>query len=62
MLYVRASPHDYDDWAHAGNYGWSWQDVFPYFLKSEDNRDPAFLKNGNLKSHEKKTEKIKIKQ
>ncbi|XP_022690696.1 glucose dehydrogenase [FAD, quinone]-like isoform X3 [Varroa jacobsoni] len=46
MLYVRASPHDYDTWSHYGNYGWSWKEVFPYFLKSEDNRDPVFLKNG----------------
>lgn len=46
MLYVRASPHDYDSWSYNGNYGWSWKEVFPYFLKSEDNRDPGFLKNG----------------
>lgn len=58
MLYVRASPHDYDDWEAAGNYGWSWKDVFPYFLKSEDNRDPTFLKNGKLKNtHERNNKK-----
>ncbi|KAF8792820.1 Glucose dehydrogenase like protein [Argiope bruennichi] len=46
MLYVRGNRKDYDSWAEAGAYGWSWKDVFPYFLKSEDNRDPAIAKNG----------------
>jgi glucose dehydrogenase (acceptor) len=27
--------NDFDRWAAAGNYGWSWNDVLPYFLKSE---------------------------
>lgn len=26
---------DFDRWAAAGNYGWSWNEVLPYFLKSE---------------------------
>ncbi|XP_064490285.1 glucose dehydrogenase [FAD, quinone]-like isoform X1 [Ornithodoros turicata] len=46
MLYVRGSRHDYDLWEKMGATGWSWKDVFPYFLKSEDNRDPAILHNG----------------
>lgn len=46
MLYVRGNKRDYDLWASYGNYGWSWDDVFPYFVKSEDNRDPDILKNG----------------
>lgn len=46
MLYVRGNKRDYDLWANLGNYGWSWDDVFPYFVKSEDNRDPDILKNG----------------
>lgn len=40
MWYVRANRHDYDNWAALGNDGWSHKDVFPYFLKSEDARDP----------------------
>jgi choline dehydrogenase len=36
MVYVRGQPHDFDDWAAAGNPGWSWAEVFPYFKKLED--------------------------
>ena len=35
MMYVRGHKNDYDRWAAAGNDGWSWKDVLPYFLKSE---------------------------
>lgn len=34
-LYVRGAQSDYDSWAAAGCEGWSWNDVLPYFLKSE---------------------------
>ncbi len=37
LLYVRGQPLDYDHWRQAGNAGWSWEDVLPYFKKSEDN-------------------------
>lgn len=46
MLYIRGNIKDYDLWEQWGNYGWGWKDVFYYFIKSEDNRDPAILKNG----------------
>ena len=36
MVHVRGQPHDFDDWAAAGNIGWGWDDVLPYFIKSED--------------------------
>jgi len=35
MLYVRGQPQDYDTWAQLGNRGWSFQDVLPYFKKTE---------------------------
>ena len=37
MVYQRGHPSDYDDWAKAGNAGWSFKEVLPYFLKSENN-------------------------
>jgi choline dehydrogenase len=37
MLYVRGRPLDYDLWVEQGAPGWGWKDVFPYFLRSEDN-------------------------
>jgi choline dehydrogenase-like flavoprotein len=37
MVYFRGQPRDYEDWARAGNAGWSWREVLPYFLRSEDN-------------------------
>ncbi|XP_042913074.1 glucose dehydrogenase [FAD, quinone]-like, partial [Parasteatoda tepidariorum] len=45
MLYVRGNKRDYDRWADIGCEGWSWKDVYPYFLKSEDNTDPAVLRD-----------------
>ena len=39
MLYMRGLPVDYDSWADNGATGWSWNDVMPYFLKSEDNKE-----------------------
>jgi choline dehydrogenase-like flavoprotein len=37
MLYVRGRPLDYDGWAAQGAPGWSYEDVLPYFKRSEDN-------------------------
>ena len=37
MVYLRGQRQDYDDWAADGATGWSWNDVLPYFIKSENN-------------------------
>ena len=34
MLYVRGQAEDFDNWAQAGNTGWSYEEVLPYFKKS----------------------------
>ena len=39
MVYFRGQPQDYEDWVAAGNAGWGWSDVLPYFLRSENNED-----------------------
>jgi len=36
MIYMRGQAGDYDGWRQMGNTGWGWDDVLPYFLKSED--------------------------
>ena len=36
MAYVRGHPHDFDSWAAGGAEGWAYEDVLPYFMKSED--------------------------
>ncbi len=37
MVYIRGHHSDYDHWAALGNTGWSYQEVLPYFIKSEHN-------------------------
>ena len=38
LIYIRGQHQDYDNWAHAGNKGWSAKEVLPYFIKSEKNQ------------------------
>lgn len=37
MVYTRGHKWDYDHWAALGNEGWGWDDVLPWFKKSENN-------------------------
>jgi choline dehydrogenase len=41
LVYCRGMPADFDDWRGMGNPGWGWDDVRPYFEKSERRVDCA---------------------
>lgn len=45
MIYIRGLPSDYERWQQQGCDGWGWNDVLPWFKRSEKNRlsqDPAY--------------------
>ena len=43
---MRGNPKDFDKWSESGADGWQWSQVFPYFLRSENETDPQLAKNG----------------
>jgi choline dehydrogenase len=47
MMYLRGVPADYDGWEAMGNPGWGWQDVLPYFRRSERNSRGADVFHGD---------------
>jgi len=52
MIYIRGHARDYDEWAQLGCTGWSYDDVLPYFKKSEGSDrsdDPYHEGDGPLK-------------
>jgi choline dehydrogenase-like flavoprotein len=51
MIYIRGNPEDYRRWRQAGNTGWDWEDVLPYFVALENNKHrsgPLHGKSGPL--------------
>ena len=38
LIYIRGQREDFDAWAQAGNAGWSYADVLPYFIRAESNQ------------------------
>ncbi len=47
MVYIRGCQWDYDNWAALGATGWSYEDVLPYFRKSEHNERGGNLYHGD---------------
>ena len=41
LLYLRGQPEDYAHWRQLGNEGWAWDDVLPYFKRSEQRIGPG---------------------
>ncbi len=46
LIYIRGQREDYDHWAALGNTGWGWDDLLPYFVKSEHNQRGASAAHG----------------
>ncbi|GHC77418.1 choline dehydrogenase [Pseudorhodoferax aquiterrae] len=47
LIYIRGQQEDYDHWAALGNTGWSYEEVLPYFVKSECNQRGAIPLHGD---------------
>jgi len=41
LIYIRGQREDFDGWAALGNAGWSYDEVLPYFIRSEGNQRGA---------------------
>ena len=51
QIYTRGNPKDFDTWRDLGCAGWGYEDVLPYFRKSEDNdafSEPYHAQDGLL--------------
>jgi choline dehydrogenase len=46
LIFVRGQREDYEHWARLGNPGWAWNDVLPYFIRSERNQRGASALHG----------------
>lgn len=51
MLYLRGNPTDYQSWGSEENPQWLYENIHPYFLKSEKNEHPPFFKRKKNKVH-----------
>jgi choline dehydrogenase-like flavoprotein len=59
MIYARGHRWDYDHWASLGNSGWSYDEVLPYFKRSECNEEfgePWHGRDGPLRVSRSRTD------
>ncbi|RZL95986.1 MAG: choline dehydrogenase [Variovorax sp.] len=47
LIYIRGQRDDYDHWAALGNTGWGYEDLLPYFIRSEGNQRGANAFHGS---------------
>lgn len=46
LVYIRGHRDNYDEWRAAGNFGWGYDEILPFFTKSEDNSRGASKYHG----------------
>lgn len=54
MIYVRGNDRDFDAWKAAGNPSWGFEEVLPYFLRSEGMQLPEIAEGKGGKFHNAK--------
>ena len=52
LVYIRGHAKDYDHWQEQGCAGWSYSDVLPYFIKTENNELANSPLSENYHGHE----------
>lgn len=60
MIYARGFPADYDDWAATAGPEWTWDNVLPFFKKTEDMTDQNIIYNEDLMKYHGRDGEIEV--